>query len=45
MFLVGLLDPVLLKEMLTTKLVKVFLHDCDEFVAAEDEADAKFSVG
>jgi hypothetical protein len=31
--------------MLTTQLVKVYLHDCDEFVAAEDEADAKFSVG
>jgi hypothetical protein len=26
-------------------LVKVELHDCDEYVAAEDEKDAKFSVG
>lgn len=31
--------------MLTTKLVRVELHDCDEYVAAEDEKDAKFSVG
>lgn len=44
-FLVGLLDPVLFKEMLATKIVKVNLHDCDEYVAPEDEKDAKFSVG
>ena len=39
------MDPVLFKELLTTKLLKVELHDCDEYVAAEDEKDAKFSVG
>ena len=31
--------------MLTTKLIKVELHDCDEYVAPEDEKDSKFSVG
>ena len=45
MFLVGQKDPVLFKEMLGTKLVRVELHDCDEYVAPEDEKDAKFSVG
>ena len=44
-FLVGTLDPVLFKELLTTRLFKVELHDCDEYVAPEDEKDAKFSVG
>jgi hypothetical protein len=42
---VGLLDPVILKEFLATKLLRVELHDCDEYVPPEDEKDAKFSVG
>lgn len=45
-FLVGSLDPVLLKEMLSTQNVGVELHDCDEYIAnKEDEAAAKFSAG
>ena len=44
-FLVGLHDSVMFKEMLSTQLIKVELHDCDEYVAPEDEKDAKFSVG
>lgn len=36
-------DPVLLKEMLATKLIRVFLHDCDEFVAEDTEMN--FSQG
>jgi hypothetical protein len=44
-FLVGLQDPVHFKELLATQLVRVELHDCDEYVAPEDEKDAKFSVG
>jgi hypothetical protein len=44
-FLVGLQDPVMFKELLTTQLVRVELHDCDEFVAPEDEKDTKFSIG
>ena len=44
-FLVGIHDPVLFKEMLATQLLKVELHDCDEYVAPEDEKDAKFSIG
>lgn len=44
-YLLGLHDPVLLREMLATHLVQVDLHDCDEYVAPEDEKDAKFSVG
>mmetsp|Transcript_39722 Transcript_39722/g.38287 ORF Transcript_39722/g.38287 Transcript_39722/m.38287 type:complete len:132 (-) Transcript_39722:280-675(-) len=39
------MDQVLLKEMLTTNLLKVELHDCDEYVAPEDEEDARFSYG
>jgi len=35
----------LFKELLTTQLVKVDLHDSDEYVAPEDEKDAKFSYG
>jgi hypothetical protein len=31
-----------LKEMLNTNVVKVELHDCDEYVAKEDEKDARF---
>lgn len=41
----GSYDSVLFKEMLATKLIKVELHDCDEYVPIEDEKDAKFSVG
>jgi hypothetical protein len=40
-FLVGKHDPVSFKEMLATKLVRVFLHDCDEYT----NEPAKFSVG
>jgi uncharacterized protein YeaO (DUF488 family) len=40
---VGKHDPVLLKEMLATKLIRVYLHDCDEFVS--EDTDVKFSVG
>ena len=39
--LVGHHDPVTFKEMLATKLVRVYLHDCDEYTSEE----AKFSVG
>ena len=31
-FLLGKQDPVQLKELLATKTVKVYLHDCDEYV-------------
>lgn len=44
-FLLGLHDPVLLKELLATRVVRVDLHDCDEYVAPEDEKAAKFSIG
>lgn len=44
-FLLGIHDPVLLREKLATHLVKVDLHDCDEYVPIEDEKDAKFSIG
>ena len=40
-FLVGRHDSVAFKEMLATKLVRVYLHDCDEYTQEE----AKFSVG
>lgn len=39
-FLVGHMDPVSLKESLTTKIVSIDLHDCDEYV--EDEENAIF---
>ena len=42
-FLVGRHDPVQFKELLATTLVKVILHDCDEYVA--EDADQNFSVG
>ena len=42
-FLVGKHDPVQFKELLATTLVKVVLHDCDEYVT--DDADNVFSVG
>jgi len=40
-FFVGKHDAVSFKEMLATKLVRVFLHDCDEYT----NEPAKFSVG
>lgn len=43
MFLVGKINPTLLKEQLATKLVKVHLHDCDEYVSAN--SDSTFPVG
>lgn len=36
---------MLFKELLTTKLVKVEVHDSDEYVTLEDELEAKFSFG
>ena len=42
-FLIGKHDPVQFKELLATTLVKVVLHDCDEYTA--DDADQVFSVG
>ena len=46
MFLLGDMDHVLLKEMLSTTIVSVELHDCDEYVKnKEDEELAIFSAG
>jgi hypothetical protein len=42
-YLVGKHDPVLFREMLATKLLRVYLHDCDEVVS--EDTDALFSVG
>ena len=42
-FLTGKHDPVMLKEMLATKIVRVFLHDCEEIVAEDTEIN--FSQG
>ena len=42
-FLVGKYDSVTFKEMLTTKLVRVYLHDCDEYMA--ETSEVKFSTG
>ena len=42
-FLVGKHDPVLLKEMLATRLVRVYLHDCDEYM--EEGIEVNFSKG
>lgn len=42
-FLLGRQDPTLLREMLSTNLVKAYLHDCEEFVS--EGSDANFSVG
>ena len=40
------MDHVLLKEMLSTTIVSVELHDCDEYVKnKEDEELAIFSAG
>ena len=41
-FLVGLINAVQLKEMLTTELVRVVLHDNDEIT---DNDEQEFSVG
>lgn len=35
----------MLRELLATHVVKVDLHDCDEYVPPEDEKEAKFSIG
>ena len=42
-FLVGKHDPVLLKEMLATQLIRVFVHDSDEFVDSDEKVH--FSTG
>jgi len=39
----GLWNATQLKETLATKLIRVYLHDCDEYVS--EFQDAKFSVG
>jgi hypothetical protein len=44
-YLVGLIDHVIFKEWLATKTVRLEIHDNDEYVAKEDEEDAKFSFG
>jgi len=44
-FLVGVEDYVLLREQLATQYVQVELHDSDEYVAEEDEKEARFSYG
>jgi len=36
---------VMFRELLATHVVKVDLHDCDEYLPPEDEKDDKFSVG
>lgn len=43
MILVGRLDATMLRELLSTSLVKAYLHDCDEFVS--EDSDATFAVG
>lgn len=45
-YLLGHLDPVLLREMLATKIVSVELHDNDEYISNPDDAAvAIFSAG
>jgi len=39
--LVGKHDPVILKELLATKVMKVFLHDTDEFNQENDQVFGK----
>lgn len=42
----GHLDPILLKEMLATKIVDVELHDNDEYLDSNTTPDeVRFSVG
>ena len=43
MFLVGKHDPVLLKEMLATRVIRIYLHDSDEYNDSGDEI--YFSMG
>jgi len=43
-FLIGTLDPVILKEMLATRQVEVYLHDCEETVNKKSE-ERTFSKG
>ena len=45
MFLVGLLDPVLVREMLATEQLRVIVHDNDEYTGDNDCDDGMFSVG
>lgn len=42
-FLLGRHDPTQLRELLSTKLVRAYLHDCEENVNAD--SDATFAVG
>jgi len=42
-FLLGKLDPTQLKEMFATKLVKAYLHDCEEYIT--EDSDATFAMG
>jgi len=37
------MDPTELKELISTTTVKVFLHDCDEYTDAGE--NAAFAVG
>jgi hypothetical protein len=37
------MDPTELKELISTKTVKVFLHDCDEFTDVGE--NVAFAVG
>lgn len=43
--LVGLIEPVQLKELLSTQLLRVILHDNDEYAKVGDDEDQTFSVG
>ena len=43
-FLVGRQDPTMFKELLSTQLVRVHLHDNDEYIN-EGDAEVNFSVG
>ena len=43
-FLVGRQDPTMFKELLSTQLVRVHLHDNDEYIG-EGDAEVNFSVG
>lgn len=44
-FLVGRHDPVQFKELLATKLLRVVLHDCDEYVTEDTEVNFSNGVG
>ena len=43
-FLVGQMDPVVLKEFFATQPMRVIVHDNDEYTGDED-AEQNFSVG